>query len=489
MTDFNNLRSSEFGRLDSAGHVYLDYTGSGLYPNSALRHHDKLLQTQVLGNPHSSNPTSRRSTSLVDATRANVLRFFNADPKKYCVIFTPNATGAIKLVGESFPFQTASTFLLLTDNHNSVNGIRCYAKQAGATATYVPLDSELRASHVDSYLKRHAKRAPNLFAFPAQSNFSGIKHDFSYVRTAQHHGWYVLLDAAAFVPTSRLDLSTVRPDFVAVSFYKMFGLPTGVGALIAKRKSLAALKRPSFAGGTVKFASVQNQTYALADNEAAFEDGTVNFLAIPAVSYGLEFMNKVGIDNISAHVNGLTARMLSGMLKLKYANGASMLKVYGPHTMHKRGGCISFDVLMKNGARVDSREVEEAANKNRISLRTGCFCNPGAAEKAIERDVARAKMCIKSMERGSLSMQAVSDCMGEFLGAVRASLGIASSARDVDKFLSFLQNFCAGLTGEEEECVGHCTIPDIGSEIVRLVVEDSKRAHNKHRHSSHHRHS
>lgn len=489
MTDFNKLRSSEFGRLDSTGHVYLDYTGSGLYPKSALRHYDKLLKEQVLGNPHSSNPTSKRSTNLVDAARANVLRFFNADPKKYCVIFTPNATGAIKLVGESFPFTTGSSFLLFADNHNSVNGIRTYAKQAGATTTYIPLDAELRASHVDSYLKRHTKRAPNLFAFPGQSNFSGVKHDLSYVRTAHHHGWYVLLDAAAFVPTSRLDLSTVRPDFVPVSFYKMFGLPTGVGALIAKRKSLAALKRPSFAGGTVKFASVQNQTYALADNEAAFEDGTVNFLAIPAISYGLEFLDKVGMDNITAHVYGLTSQMLSGMLKLKYANGASILEVYGPHTMHRRGGCISFNVLKMDGTRLDAREVESAANKKKISLRTGCFCNPGASEQAMQRDAARAKTCIQSMERRSLSMQAVSDCMGEFLGAVRASLGIATSARDVDKFLSFLQNFGSSLLGEEEECVGDCAIPDIDNEIVKLVIEDDKKARRKHRHTSQHRHS
>ena len=66
-----------------------------------------------------------------------------------------------------------------------------------------------------------------LFAFPAQSNFSGVQHPLSLVATAEQLGWHVLLDAAAYVPTNRLDLQSVRPHFVTVSFYKMFGHPTG----------------------------------------------------------------------------------------------------------------------------------------------------------------------------------------------------------------------------------------------------------------------
>ena len=61
----------------------------------------------------------------------------------------------------------------------------------------------------------------------------------------------MLLDAAAFVPTNRLDLSTLQPDFVPISFYKMFGYPTGVGALIARKRVLGKLHCPWFAGGTI----------------------------------------------------------------------------------------------------------------------------------------------------------------------------------------------------------------------------------------------
>ena len=75
-----------------------------------------------------------------------------------------------------------------------------------------------------------AAAAPRLFAYPAQSNFSGVRHPLSLVASAQQLGYTALLDAAAFVPTSRLDLRRVRPDFVTMSFYKLFGIPTGIGA-------------------------------------------------------------------------------------------------------------------------------------------------------------------------------------------------------------------------------------------------------------------
>lgn len=90
----DDLRRSDFARLDRGGHVYLDYTGGRLYAESQLRDHMRLLERGVFGNPHSINPTSAASTELVERARAYVLEFFNAAPEEYVAIFTPNATGA-----------------------------------------------------------------------------------------------------------------------------------------------------------------------------------------------------------------------------------------------------------------------------------------------------------------------------------------------------------------------------------------------------------
>ena len=91
----------------------------------------------------------------------------------------------------------------------------------------------------------------------------------------------MLLDAAAFAPTNRLDLCAAPADFVSISFYKMFGYPTGVGSVACSPVCLGRLERPWFAGGTINFASVQGQAHVLSPNEAAFEDGTLNYLQFP----------------------------------------------------------------------------------------------------------------------------------------------------------------------------------------------------------------
>jgi selenocysteine lyase/cysteine desulfurase len=139
-TVVDDLRRDDFARLDAGGHVYLDYTGAGLYADSQLREHLELLRQNVFGNPHSLNPTSAAMTELVERARAAVLDFFRASAEEYVAIFTPNATGALRLVGEAYPFHTGDRFLLTFDNHNSVNGIREFARARGAETTYVPSD-------------------------------------------------------------------------------------------------------------------------------------------------------------------------------------------------------------------------------------------------------------------------------------------------------------------------------------------------------------
>ncbi|MFZ5887029.1 MAG: aminotransferase class V-fold PLP-dependent enzyme, partial [Chloroflexota bacterium] len=165
----DDLRAVEYARLDLGGHIYLDYTGGGLYAESQLRRHHRLLAEHVFGNPHSGNPTSQAATQLVEHTREYILKFFNADPDEYVAIFTPNASGALKLIGESYPFANGR-YLLTFDNHNSVNGIREFAHARGGTVTYIPValpDMRVDASQLDRELAQPSKRGHNLFAYPA----------------------------------------------------------------------------------------------------------------------------------------------------------------------------------------------------------------------------------------------------------------------------------------------------------------------------------
>src|SRR5688572_29751910 len=141
---FAQLRARELARVDRARHTYLDWTGSALHPESLVRRHAKSLHETVLGNPHSDSVASRASTSLIEQARAAVLHFLDAPAEEYDVCFTANASGAMRLVGEAYPFGAGSQLVLAADNHNSVNGIRTYARAAGADVRVMPLDAALR---------------------------------------------------------------------------------------------------------------------------------------------------------------------------------------------------------------------------------------------------------------------------------------------------------------------------------------------------------
>src|SRR5215470_13646195 len=104
LADLQHLRAREYARFDDQSHVYLDYTGAGVYAATQLRDHTALLTERLLGNPHSTNPTSNAASEFAERARACVLEFFHASPTEYTVIFTANATGALKLVGEAYPF-------------------------------------------------------------------------------------------------------------------------------------------------------------------------------------------------------------------------------------------------------------------------------------------------------------------------------------------------------------------------------------------------
>jgi selenocysteine lyase/cysteine desulfurase len=379
---------------------------------------------------------------LDEQARAYVLRYFNANPDQYLVVFTPNASGALKLLGESYPFQPDGRYLLTFDNHNSVNGIREFVQRNGGTVTYAPVvppDLRIDAARLQASLDQINLDKDNLFAYPAQSNFSGVQHDLEWIERAQAKGWDVLLDAAAFAPTNRLDLSRYTPDFVSLSFYKIFGYPTGIGALLARKDKIIKLRRPWFAGGTITIATVTAQKHYLHDGSEGFEDGTIDYLNLPAVEIGLKHIESIGIDAIHERVASLTGWLLDQLTRLKHGNGASLVRIYGPITTEKRGGTIALNFYDPDGSIIDYRRLEQIASAHNISLRTGCFCNPGAGETAL--GLSEEELCSALEKDQRMTLPELMIVLGRILGAVRISVGIVSNFEDVYQFVQFARTF------------------------------------------------
>ncbi|KAF7983019.1 hypothetical protein HWV62_24656 [Athelia sp. TMB] len=444
----DTLRRSDFSRLDRIGETYVDYMGGSVYPESLVRDHTEFLNNSVLGNTHSVNNSSRLSSTCAHDARSAVLSFFDAPPE-YTVIFTANATGALKLVGESYPFMEGkSAYVLGADSHNSVHGIREYAARLGAHVRYI--DSTENGGLVEPTAKAvllHNRPDPGsdvpcLFALTGQSNISNSKNSLSMAKLASSLGYHVLLDAAALAPTSSISLSeNPEIDAMAVSFYKMFGFPTGVGALVVKKSFLAMLKRPWFAGGNVDVVQVPG-TLVTRSSEIyeQFEDGTINYLNLSTIKSGLQFLS-VYMPFLPLRLSSLMIFLTSSLSRMRHeGTGTPVVRILSrvPSRRLKSvgeqsdtGSVVSLIFLSPDGVMIPNSFIEHAATTQNISLRTGCMCNPGgaAALLGVQDDM-------KHLYPG-VTLRDFEQIVGRELGVIRISLGLASSFDDVWKVIRF----------------------------------------------------
>ncbi len=436
-------RRRELARIEARGCCYLDYTGAAPAPASLIEaDRDRLLGT-LLGNPHSEHAASRAASADLASAREAILAFLHASPDEYTVILTANASAASRLVGESFAWNRTTPLVLTDDNHNSVQGLAAFAGPAGAPVHRVGLDASLRLAGADQALRCAARDGRGLFAFPAQSNFSGARHPLDLVHRAQAQGHAVLLDAAALLHAAPLDLALVRPEFVILSLYKVAGHPGGIGALVARRDALARLVRPWFAGGTVEWVSVGSRRHRLRDGAEAFEDGTPAFLGAGAVAPALALVRRDGGPRLARHLARLTGALLDGLAALRHTDGAPMVRRYGPATLEGRGATIAFNLLDAAGRALPFDAVESRAAAMGLALRGGCFCNPGAAEAAFDWPDGAAMRAFAALGDGFTVARLARRLVPYAVGALRLSAGLGSVHADVTRALDVLEEIGA----------------------------------------------
>lgn len=448
----DTLRRTDFTRLETSGETFVDYMGGALYPESLIRVHTDFLHRSVLGNTHSVSNSSKLSLKCADEARAAVLSFFQAPPE-YTVVFTTNATGALKLVGESFPFSGGSTYVLSADSHNSVHGIREFATVRGSRVCYIPspphggIDPVLAKNTLLRNRPRFKDLLPCLFALTGQSNITNSKTSLSLIEYASSLGYNTILDAAALAPTSLVSLKDTPVDAMAISFYKMFGFPTGVGALVVKKSFLAQLKRPWFAGGTVDVVQVPGSIVTRSHSlHEQFEDGTINYLTLPAITDGLRFLSAC-LPFLPLRLTTLLHYVVSSLTRLRHDTiGTPVVRILS-RTPSKRlrsvgeqadtGSIISLIFLSPSGDMLPNSFIEHAASQHNISLRTGCMCNPGGAAAILE-----IQDDMKQLYSG-VTLKDFEHLVGRELGVVRISFGLASNfydAWEVVRFATLMSN-------------------------------------------------
>lgn len=484
------LRKREFARLDRSQSVYLDYTGSSLYPSSLVKSHYRWLRSSVAGNPHSTSPASLASSAAVEEARSAVLEFFDADPSIYDVVWTSNATGGFRIVGETYNFDS-KRLLIPRDAHNSLNSLARQCQRSGGQFEFIEFDAFSSALSQPDTISRDAYLAQlssghagqkGLAFFTGQSNITGVKLDLSLLPQASSLGWHVGLDAAALAPSTRISLRRLENavDFMVVSLYKICGFPTGLGALLMKKDRYADMTcKPTFYGGNIIGITMDRFDFSLVEGPERFEDGTANFLAMSSVKMGLEFaaswMDKVAhrnrllmewlvreLDSIyypaslaekgeegsmekrpsltssdssntsSTGPESISSAKEASLDEKSHAarHRAKLVQIGGPaltSPTSPRGSTLPLVFFSRSHHPLNYRFVIWAAALENISLRGGpCMCNPGASSAIMQRGL------ITDLDASSLLAEAD-------VGLVRVSLGTATNFKDVWRLVHFVR--------------------------------------------------
>ncbi|RHY67847.1 hypothetical protein DYB38_004306 [Aphanomyces astaci] len=232
-----------------------------------------------------------------------------------------------------------------------------------------------------------------------------------------------------------------KPDFMVMSFYKLFGYPSGLGTLLIRRSSAPYLAKPYHGGGTLaaSFPTLLDASRPHAATHRRFEDGTLPYLSILACTSGLQSLRNLTMPAIQRHVAALTKYAWHALTALRHANGARVCTIYGTHHRDPdAGSIIACNFSTPDGAWVGYSEFSTLAALHNIHVRTGCFCNPGACQAHL--GLTTDEM-LAHMAQGHVCGDAMDIIHNRPTGAIRVSFGYMSTQQDVDAFIMFVATY------------------------------------------------
>ncbi|XP_059092639.1 molybdenum cofactor sulfurase 3-like [Tigriopus californicus] len=365
-----------------------------------------------------------------------------AQPTTKGMVVFQGATAGLKIIGHCFSFKPGhrNCFAYLTDNHTSVIGMRELFREKEPQITVRPLDShDLIKGPVAQETFEKA-----LLAFPAMSNFCGFKYPIESVLKLWGDTWTTILDASALVSTCELNLSQLKPDFVVLSFYKIFGYPTGLGALLVKSDVMDALHKTYFGGGTVEMHFTRSSIHVPRRSWVDyFEDGTLPYHQIMALRHGFSALKRHvpgGIKAVESHTFGLAQYLYQGLARILHENGNPVVEIYHSSnfiSVKEQGGIVNFNLLQCDGKYFGFNVFHRLAKLEQVLVRVGCFCNVGACQKYLQFS---DQTMMANYQKGHVCGDDIDLVNGHPTGSIRISFGYYSTTNDVDIVIDLVRN-------------------------------------------------
>ena len=366
-SSFENLRK-DFPILkrtvrDNKPLVYLDNASTTQKPNQVIDSITDYYQNHNANIHRAVYALAEEATEAYEATRDKIASFINIQDRQE-IIFVRGTTEAINLVAYAWGRSNIKEGDIIVtteyEHHSNIVPWQLLTQEKRAKLEYIGVDDdgELILDDLDKLL---ATGKVKLVTFSLMSNVLGTITDAKkIIEKCKAAGVPTLVDGAQAVPHMKVDLEKLGCDFFAFSGHKMLG-PTGIGVLWV-RKSILETMNP-FHGGGDMIREVHKYETTWNDLPYKFEAGTPNIADVVGFGAAIDYLTKIGMDNVREHEIELTTYAIE---KLSNVKG---LHIYGTKDISKRGGVISF-----NFADVHPHDVAQIIDGEGIAIRSGHHC-------------------------------------------------------------------------------------------------------------------
>jgi cysteine desulfurase / selenocysteine lyase len=325
---------------------------------------------------------AEEATNMYEQTRQKIANFINVRPEE--IIFTRNTTESINLIAHSWARTNLKKDDVIViseiEHHSNIVPWQILCQEIGTRLEYVGID-ENGFLDLEYMIELISSRKVKLVSLSHMSNVLGtIVPIERIIKIAHEHGIPVLVDGAQSVPHMPINVKNMDCEFLVFSAHKMLG-PTGVGILYAKKEYLD--KMAPFMGGGDMIKEVFKFHTNYNDVPYKFEAGTPNIADVVGFSAAIEYLERIGMENIRKHEIYLTEYALESMSSLDY------ITVYGPRDTKYRGGVISFNI-----ADIHPHDLATIMNDHGIAIRSGHHCAQVLMERLDVPATSRASFYI-----------------------------------------------------------------------------------------------
>lgn len=339
--------------------IYLDNAATSQVPRCVVEGIEQMYYHSKANVHRGVHTLSQEATDMVEATREKVRQYIGAESIEE-IVFTRGTTEAINLVANSFGERLCNgdeIIITAMEHHANIVPWQLLQRRKRLRLSVVPIND---AGEVDlEAFERMIGDDTRLVSIAHVSNVLGtINPVKEMIAIAHRNGVPVLVDGAQAVAHIKVDVRDLDADFYAFSAHKMYG-PSGVGVLYGKKKFLESM--PPYQGGGEMIGTVSFEKTTFADLPFKFEAGTPDFVGIAAFSRAIDYIQGLGLENISAHEHQLLKAATEGLMQIPG------MRIFG--TAAEKDAVLSF--LVGN---VSSYDIGLLLDKLGVAVRTGHHC-------------------------------------------------------------------------------------------------------------------